>query len=110
MNGLEKRSDAGAIIENTSFIRLNELQAGINKINFWRTKAGAEVDFILHTTDAIVPIEIKYSPFTGEKLSKSFMSFIDSFKPEYAIVLTKNYWGVTQKNKTKVLFIPIYYL
>lgn len=110
MNTLDKRSDAGAIVENSCFIRLNEVTEGINKINFWRTKAGAEVDFILHAQDSIIPIEIKYSPFNKEKLSKSLMSFIDAFQPQQAVVLTKDYWGLTKKGKTKVFLIPIYYL
>jgi len=110
MNGLEKRTDSGAIIENVCFIRLNEICEGINKINFWRTKAGAEVDFVLHIGDNIIPIEIKYSPFIAEKLPRSLLSFIGSFESKYAIVLTKDYWGITQRHKTKILFIPVYYL
>lgn len=110
MNRPDKRSDTGALIENVCFIRLGELCEQINKINFWRTKAGAEVDFILHIAGSIVPIEIKYSSFSGEKISKSFMSFINSFNPEYAVVLTKNYWGQVKRDKTKTLFIPVYYL
>ena len=110
INSLNKRSDAGAIIENCVFIRLNELCSGINKINFWRTKAGTEVDFVLHIKDNIVPIEVKYSNFRTEKISRSMASFIESFKPEYAAVLTKNYWGLLKRDKTKVLFIPVYYL
>ena len=110
MNGPDKRPDAGAIIENSCFIRLKELFEGINRINFWRTKAGAEVDFILHIGDSIIPVEVKYSPFIGNRISKGFMSFINSFKPASAAVLTKNYWGQAKKGKTKILFIPVYYL
>ena len=110
MNGFNKRPDAGAIIENLCFIRLNELHEGLDKINFWRTKAGAEVDFVLNKGGNIMPVEIKYSEFKEDKLSKSFMSFIDSFEPKQAAVLTKNYWGSVKKGKTRVLFIPIYYL
>lgn len=110
MNELDKRSDAGAIIENTIFVRLNELCESLDKINFWRTKAGAEVDFILHIRGSIIPVEVKYANFTAEKISRSLTSFIDSFKPEQAIVLTKNYWGFRKRDKTKVLFIPVYYL
>jgi len=110
MNELDKRSDAGAIIENTIFVRLNELCESLDKINFWRTKAGAEVDFILHIRGSIIPVEAKYANFTAEKISRSLMSFIDSFKPKQAIVLTKNYWGFRKRDKTKVLFIPVYYL
>ena len=32
-----------------------------DKINFWRTKAGAEVDFVVNIKGNIVPIEVKYS-------------------------------------------------
>ncbi len=110
MKSLKIRSDAGAIVENTSFIGLHEPSQGITRINFWRTKAGAEVDFILHIADDIVPIEIKYSPFNEERLSKSLVSFITTFKPKRAIVLTKDYWGSVKKDKTKILFAPVYYL
>ena len=110
MNTLNKRSDAGVMIENSCFIRLNELYEGVNKINFWRTKAGAEVDFIVHIGENIVPIEVKYSAFSDEKISKSLMSFIDSFKPQNAVVLTKNYWGLAKRLKTRILFMPVYYL
>jgi predicted AAA+ superfamily ATPase len=109
MNDLDKRSDTGAIVENSVFIRLKELCEGINKINFWRTKAGAEVDFIVHIKDRTIPIEVKYANFNSEKISRSLISFIDSFNPEYGMVLTKNYWGFAEKNKTKVFFLPIYY-
>ena len=110
MNSLDKRVDRGAIIENIVFIRLNNLWEGVNKINFWRTKAGAEVDFVLHIKESIIPIEIKYSNFEAEKIPRGLISFINSFKPESAVVLTKNYWGMTRKDKTKVFFIPVYYL
>lgn len=110
MQGLEKRSDAGAVIENTVFIRLNELYAGINRINFWRTKAGAEVDFILHIGEDIVPVEVKYISFSAPKISKSLASFINAFTPKRALVLTKNYRGFTKRDKTKILFAPVYYL
>ncbi len=110
MNSLEKRYDAGAIIENVVFIRLNELWEGLNKINFWRTKAGAEVDFVLHIGDEIIPFEVKYTHFNSEKVSRGLASFIHSFQPKYAVVLNKNYWGYTRRNKTAILFIPVYYL
>jgi predicted AAA+ superfamily ATPase len=106
----EKRSDAGAIIENASFIRLNALFKGINKINYWRTKAGAEVDFVLHFGEKIMPVEIKYSNFEKNKISKSFASFIATFRPARALVLTKNYWGTTRISNTQVLFAPVYFL
>ncbi len=110
MNPLPIRSDTGAIIENTVFIRLNELFGEIHKINFWRTKAGAEVDFVLHYNEKIIPLEVKYSAFSTEKVSKSFINFLNTFKPEHAVVLTKNYWGCVNINNTRVYFIPVCYI
>jgi hypothetical protein len=110
MNSLDKHSDAGAIIENTVFIRLNEISQGMGKINFWRTKAGAEVDFIFYAQGDNIPIEIKFSEFKKEKISKSFMSFINFFHPKRGIILTKDYWGKTIRDKTEILFAPVYYL
>jgi len=110
MGGLDKRPDAGAIIENACFIRLNQQFEGINKINFWRTKAGAEVDFILHIKDEAIPVEVKYANFTSPKIPRGLASFIDYFKPKYGLLLTKNYWGLSKRNKTRVLFAPAYYL
>lgn len=109
-NSLDKRSDSGAVIENAVFIRLNELCHGINKINFWRTKAGAEVDFVLHAGGDIIPIEVKYSRFEREKASRSFINFVESFNPGRGIVLTRDYRGKTTVGKTEVIFMPVYYL
>ncbi len=109
-NNLSQRVNAGAIIENAVFIRLYELYHEIEKINFWRTKNGAEVDFILHRKGSIIPIEVKYSRYDKEKISRSLSSFINSYKPDYAVVFTKDFWGKMKKNKTKILFIPVYYL
>jgi len=110
INSLAVRPDAGAIVENVVFIRLNELCSRVQKINFWRTKAGAEVDFVIHKQDALLPVEVKYAGFKSEKVSRSLASFIDTFKPECAVVLTKDFWGSGKKEKTRILFIPFYFL
>jgi len=109
-NSLNKRPDAGAIIENNVFLRLNDLCEGQGKVHFWRTKAGAEVDFIFQAGTRAVPIEVKYSSFSKAGVSRSQASFIESFKPEYGAVLTKNYWGRMKKNNSTIFFIPVYYL
>jgi hypothetical protein len=110
MTSLDKRPDTGAMIENAVFIRLNELSEAADKINFYRTKAGAEVDFILHKGSDILPIEVKFSNFEQESVSRSLMNFIESFNPKSAVVLTKDFWGRINKNNTEIMFIPVYYL
>jgi predicted AAA+ superfamily ATPase len=109
-NDLNRRTASGAIVENTVFIRLNQLNGGINNLNFWRTKTGTEVDFIFRIKNEILPVEVKYSEFKEEKIPRGLISFINSFGPKRTIVLTKNFWGLTEYKNTKVLFAPVYYL
>lgn len=108
---LDKRADSSAVVENIVFTRLNEITKKIGgEINFWRTKAGAEVDFVFRIKGELIPIEVKFSKFEYPKISKSFASFIESFKPRQGVILTKNYWNMVKKNNTKILFVPVYYL
>ncbi|MBI2119407.1 MAG: ATP-binding protein [Elusimicrobia bacterium] len=110
MNGLQKRTDCGAMIENSAYIHLNQSAGVRERINFWRSKAGAEVDFVFHTGGEIIPLEVKYSSFQGCKITKSFASFLDCFKPKRGVVLTKNFWGKLKVNDSEILFAPVYYL
>lgn len=109
-NNLNKRTDTGALIENIVFIRLNSLFEGMNKINFWRTKSGAEVDFVVRFQDMVYPFEVKYSSIDTSRISKSFHSFINKFTPPRAFILNKNYFGKEKRGDTEVYFIPAYYL
>jgi predicted AAA+ superfamily ATPase len=110
MNGLEQRPDAGAVVENTVFVRLNELLEKPVGLHYWRTKAGAEVDFVIQNGVELLPIEVKYSAFDMPKVTRGYVSFIETFKPKRGLVLTKNYWGRTKKGTTEILFAPAYYL
>lgn len=110
MSSFSKRSDAGALVENIVFLRLKIILENFNKINFWRSKAGAEVDFIIDLNGEILPIEVKFSEFDKPETSRSLASFIKSFKTKRALVLTKDYFGsVKTKTGCEVLFYPIYY-
>ncbi|MCP8307949.1 MAG: ATP-binding protein [archaeon] len=108
-NPLEKRTDSGALVENFVFLSLkNNFPEAI--INYWRTIAKAEVDFVLKIKDEIIPIEVKYQSFKEPKVSKGLRSFIKSYKIKKAIVITKNFWSKIKINNTDILFIPACYL
>lgn len=109
-NSLNLRSKAGALVENAVFIKLLRLNGNTEKINFWRKKAGAEVDFIMHIKDGILPIEVKYSNFSENKIPSGLISLLKIYNPDKALVLTKNYWGSIKYRNTKLLFVPVYYL
>jgi len=106
---LEKRTDAGAIIENFVFLSLRNSFPD-RTINYWRTIAKAEVDFILRLNEQVIPIEVKYQTFKSPKISKSLRSFIKTYKPKRALVVTKDFWGNEKIEDTTIMFTPACYL
>jgi len=107
-NPLKKRTDVGALIENFVFLGLrNNFKDGV--INYWRTIAKAEVDFVLRIKDEIIPLEVKYQTFKEPKISRSMRSFIKSYKVKMALVVTKNFWDKMKIDNTTVLFVPSCY-
>ncbi len=74
------RTDIGALYESFMF---SELLKQDLKINFWRTKSKAEVDFVIEYDGDYVPIEVKYGQ---SKITRSFRSFIEHYHPRTGFV------------------------
>ncbi|MBI5253467.1 MAG: ATP-binding protein [Euryarchaeota archaeon] len=107
---LEIRQERGELAEN--FV-LNELGLMVNEkffINFWRTTAKAEVDFILSKGDETIPVEVKFEELKKQKIGKSLFSFINNYSPKRALIVTKNFWGERKIGRTLIKFVPIVYL
>lgn len=101
---LEDRNDAGAVMENYA---RNMLAAKELKLNYWRTKSKAEVDFVAEFSGNTYPIEVKYG--SKKIIGKSYYSFLERFNPKTGVILTRDYSGEETIGKTKVKFIPLCY-
>ena len=55
------------------------------KINFWRTKSGYEVDFILG--EGMVAIEVKGTNYVENREMRPLNAFIDEYAPQKALVV-----------------------
>lgn len=108
-NSLEKRTDSGALVENYVFLSLKNSFQGAT-INYWRTIAKAEVDFVLRVKGEIIPVEVKYQSFKVPKVSRSMRSFIKAYKIKKGLVITKDFWGKMKVNGATILFVPTCYL
>lgn len=108
-NPLDKRTDTGPLVENFVFLSLRNSFPD-RTINHWRTIAKAEVDFILRTNEEIIPIEVKFQTFKKPKISRSLRSFIQTYKPKRALVVTKDFWSQEKIQDTTVMFAPACYL
>jgi uncharacterized protein len=83
-DNLEERTDKGVVLENAVLIELFQLLKLTDKLRFWRTKQGAEVDFIVESKD-LIAIESKFGG-KKESISLGLRNFIKKFKPKKAIV------------------------
>ncbi|MDA2936404.1 ATP-binding protein [Patescibacteria group bacterium AH-259-L05] len=107
-NKLDTREDRGSLVENFVFRVLAENYAGLSGVRFWRTKSKAEVDFVLELQTNIIPVEVRYS--SKPVIGKSFYSFINKFSPEKGFIITKDYTGEIKAGKTRIIFVPCFYL
>jgi len=78
---LADRSDRGALWENAVHAELLKRLRLLDEILFWRSKAGAEVDFVVRRRGEIVAIETKAGALGRPKLSRAGRSFIDAYRP-----------------------------
>ena len=107
---LATRADKGALIENTVFTELvkdNALRG--EELFFWRSKAGAEVDFVLQVKGEAIPIEIKSGSARPGLLSRSFNSFLEGYLPGTAVFLNKDLFHVEPVKQTLVYYVPVHW-
>ena len=96
-SALEDRVDKGAMLENFVFRELID-----RDLKYYRTKNGAEVDFIV---DDRIPVEIK-SNLSSIKISKSYYYFLENYKPKVGYVLNFNQIGSRAFNDVEIKFLP----
>jgi predicted AAA+ superfamily ATPase len=102
---MENRPDAGVLAEN--FV-LNEIFEH-SKVHFWRTTAKTEVDFIAEGK-SLLPIEVKFQHFSRAKVNKSLYSFLEGYKADEAIMVTRDFWGEKAFKQSRIKFVPICYM
>jgi predicted AAA+ superfamily ATPase len=76
-----ERADRGALWENAVFNELAKRLALLDEITFWRTKGGAEVDFVVRREDRMVAIEVKAGGLPRPTMSRGSRSFLDAYRP-----------------------------
>ncbi len=100
------RTDKGLVLENGVFIELFfKLRDKMGELHFWRTKQGAEVDFVMEKGLELLPIEVKSALKKGT-IPTGLRSFIEKFHPKNAIManlLVAD--NIITLNKTKIEFM-----
>ncbi len=74
-------------------------------LHFWRTKDGAEVDFVIRWREEIIPVEVKFKEFKRSDIPRSLFSFMKKYSPKKAFMISLGgFEGVYKVEKTKVAF------
>jgi len=79
------------------------------EVHFWKSEGGTEVDFIIKAEEEkLIPIEVKYQTFQTPRISRGMRSFINRYSPEVSFIVTRDFWGQSQLNSTKLFWIPVW--
>ncbi len=96
-----ERTDQGSLYEN--FVYTELIKKGFTP-KYWRTKAKAEVDFIIEHNNQPIPLEVKSS---SDTLTRSFQSFLNTYQPRQGFLVSKFTSGKEQVGKTSVHYLPL---
>lgn len=111
---INSRPDKGNLIECFVFQQLyfrRRLENNFRyEIKYWRTKQGAEVDFVIEFQDELIPLEVKYQESPDTNLTRSFHNFLNKYKQKKAVVITKNLLTIKKYQDIWVLFFPACFL
>lgn len=102
---LELRTDKGQLLENWVFAEIQKLLPLQSAVKHWRSKAGAEVDFIIDHAGKIFALEVKYTALKLPKLTRSARSFIDAYHPTQLVVVNMALEDTITIEDTPVHFI-----
>ena len=101
----------GFLFQNLVFLLLREQFGSLSHpIRFWRSKSGAEVDFVEEKGTRLIPIEVKHASFREPVIGKSLRSFISRYQPEQAYIITREYAHSLKVDSTTIHFLPFYEL
>ena len=81
-----QRADAGALHANLALTEiLKSIPPLLVSVHHWRTRSGAEVDFVLEHQGRLMAVEVKAGDARG-RISRSGRSFIEAYEPELFLV------------------------
>lgn len=101
--------DMGFLFQNFVLNILKEkIRISPTKIHFWRTKHGAEVDFVIDKGRDQIPVEVKYKEMKKPETTRALRSFIGKYQPRKAYTINLELEKTLPFNKTKIKFLPFY--
>ncbi len=108
---IEDFSEAGFPFQNLVMLLLEERFGETGGVlHYWRSKDGAEVDFVIDFKKEIVPVEVKTSFLKKSAISRSLRSFIKKYAPKEAWIVNLSLKKEVKIDKTLIKIFPIWEL
>lgn len=101
---LSERVDRGLLNEN--FVAGQLLKQGFD-IKYWRTKSGAEIDFVIEDREANIAVEVK-SVLSSHKIGKAVYNFREKYAVDKIIILSENLSFIDRGRR--INFLPIFFI
>ncbi|MCP4667068.1 MAG: ATP-binding protein [Deltaproteobacteria bacterium] len=101
------RTDMGPIMEGMVASHVMGNHYPLKNVNYWRTKSGAEVDFVISDIMPVQSIEVKTGPLRQVKISRGYRSFLKKYAPEKAILINRDLWAKTRLEDCIMETIPL---
>ena len=104
---LERRADTGKLLESFVFTELHKRYPRPGDVRYWRTRNGAEVNFVLEPAlGRLVGIEVKAGTGGRRRLPRSARSFIEAYTPEELLVVHRGEPDEMDVGSTRVRWVP----
>ena len=104
-NNIDGRGDVGKLSENFVFNQLEYQKLIDETIHFWRTKSGAEIDFVVQKGKDISLYEVKFKKPIKNIKTAAIRSFEQKYGFNKAYILSNN--QITKKIN-KINFMPLW--
>lgn len=102
---IESRTDKGALVENAVFGELRKMADTLTGVQFWRTKQGTEIDFVLSRNEKKILIEVKTKSFDSIPTIGAFDSFAFLYGTNVQKVIVHT--GNLMKRQRNTLLLPL---
>lgn len=101
----DRRPDRGALHENLVFTEIAKtVNPLLDEVCYWRSKAGAEVDFVVRHRGRLAGVDVKSGP-VGERIPRSARSFIDAYQPDQMLLVSTDPPREIEQGRTRVRWI-----
>jgi predicted AAA+ superfamily ATPase len=83
------RGDGNALWQNAVYGELRKRLPAGSDIRYWRSRNGAEVDFMVSTGERMLAIEVRSRPQREAKLTRGVRGFLEIYRPDCLGVINR---------------------